>query len=573
MTGPPAAAALPADRSADPTSSIGRRRAALDALASERFDLLVVGGGVVGAGVLLDAASRGLRAALVEQADVAAGTSGRSSRLIHGGLRYLEQLHLGLVAEALDERSRLLRLAPHLVRLEPFLFPIYGLPIVHQGFYGAGIFLYDLLGSRHGAGFARHMRPEAAREFAPQLRREGLQAGIQYHDGVEDDARFTLAVLRTALETGPGAVAATRVRAEAPLLDGGRATGVHARDLATGAAFDIRAARVVDATGVWAAHPEERFAPMAGAERIVPSRGAHIVIRRERLQARGGMTLRIPGRVVFIIPWPDRWIIGTTDHEDPRPPAVPTALDEDVDELLEVVNRRLEIDLSRADILATYAGLRPLVGDAGGSTVKASREHRVTTDPSGIVRIGGGKYTTYRIMARDTVDAVLGRDEAAHRPSATAELPLLGAAAPDDLARLATSIAHETGLGERVARRLVDRHGTRAAAVVALARELDLLRPLAPDIDHLEAEVAWAARDELAASLDDILSRRMRLAQERADHAAAVAPRVAEILGAELGWDASVQAAAVSRYVASSAIEYAVPGRPPAAGSVAGPVG
>ena len=207
----------PATGGATTSPALATRRAALGALAAERFDVLVVGGGIVGSGALLDAASRGLRAALIEQTDIGAGTSSRSSRLIHGGLRYLEQLHFGLVAEALEERARILRLAPHLVRLEPFLFPIYGLPLVHQGFYGAGIFLYDLLGSRHGAGFARHMRAEAAREFAPQLRPEGLQAGIEYHDGVEDDARYTLAVLRTAIQTGPGAVVATRVQGQATL--------------------------------------------------------------------------------------------------------------------------------------------------------------------------------------------------------------------------------------------------------------------------------------------------------------------------------------------------------------------
>jgi glycerol-3-phosphate dehydrogenase len=550
----------PATGEATTPPALATRRAALVALTAERFDVLVVGGGVVGSGALLDAASRGLRAALIEQTDIGAGTSSRSSRLIHGGLRYLEQLHFGLVAEALEERARILRLAPHLVRLEPFLFPIYGLPLVHQGFYGAGIFLYDLLGSRHGAGFARHMRAEAAREFAPQLRPEGLQAGIEYHDGVEDDARYTLAVLRTAIQTGPGAVVATRVQGQATLTEGGRAIGVRARDLASGEELDIRAARVIDATGAWAAHAgDDGAAPASGAARIVPSRGAHLVIRRERLQARGGMTLRIPGRVVFVIPWPDRWIIGTTDHADTRPPERPTALDEDVDELLEVVNHRLDIDLSRTDILATFAGLRPLVGDVGGSTVKASREHKVTTDEAGVVRIGGGKYTTYRVMARDTIDAALGRDEARRRPSATAELPLLGATTIDALGTLATSIARQTGLSDRVSRRLVDRHGSRALEVVALGRELDLLRPLAPDIDHLEAEVAWAARDELAGSLDDVLARRTRLAQERADHGGAVVPRVAAILGAELGWDAAAQAAEIARYVTSASVEFAVP--------------
>ncbi len=548
--------------------AVAARGLALGALASERFDVLVVGGGIVGAGTLLDAASRGLRAALIEQTDIAAGSSSRSSRLIHGGLRYLEQLHFGLVAEALEERARILRLAPHLVRLEPFLFPIYGLPLVHQGFYGAGILLYDLLGSRHGAGFARHMRAEAAREFAPQLRPEGLQAGILYHDGVEDDARYTLAVLRTAIQTGPGAVVATRVQGLATLTEGGRAIGVRARDLVSGDELDIKAARVVDATGAWAAgNAGGDGGPAGGATRIVPSRGAHLVIHRERLQARGGMTLRIPGRVVFVIPWPDRWIIGTTDHADTRPPERPTALDEDVDELLEVVNHRLDIDLSRADVLATYAGLRPLVGDVGGSTVKASREHKVTTDDAGIVRIGGGKYTTYRVMARDTIDAALGPEEARRRPSATAELPLVGAASRESVGALATSIARQTGLADDVARRLVDRHGSRALEVVALGRELDLLRPLAPDIDHLEAEVAWAARDELAGSLDDVMARRMRLAQERSDHGGAVAPRMAAILCAELGWDPAVQAAEIARYVTGAAVEYAVPDGGPATGT------
>ncbi len=544
---------------AGPLAAPAARRTSLARLASESFDVLIVGGGIVGAGALLDAQSRGLRAALIEQTDIAAGTSSRSSRLIHGGLRYLEQLHFGLVAEALEERARLLRNAPHLVRLEPFLFPIYGWPVIHQGFYGAGIFLYDLLGSRQGAGFARHMRPAAAREFAPQLRPEGLQAGILYHDGVEDDARLALAVVRTAIQLG--AEVATRVRADAPLLEHGRAIGVHARDSLTGETLEIRATHVIDATGVWAAHPDERFAPVPGAARVVPSRGAHIVIRRERLQARGGMTLRIPGRVVFVVPWPNHWVIGTTDHEDDRALDRPTALDQDVDELLGVVNDRMTLDLSRDDILGTYAGLRPLVGEFGGSTVKASREHKVTTDPSGIVRIGGGKYTTYRVMARDTIDAALGRADTRARPSRTADLPVVGAASLADLAVLTSRIARETGLSEAVARRLVDRHGTEADMIVALGRERDLLRPLGPDIEHLEAEVSWAVTHELAGSLDDVLSRRMRLTQELPDRGASVAARVAELMGRELGWDAGRQTTETSAFLARARVEFGVPGR------------
>jgi glycerol-3-phosphate dehydrogenase len=543
-------------------------RTALEALAGERFDVLIVGGGIVGAGALLDATSRGLRAALVEQDDIASGTSGRSSRLIHGGLRYLEQLHFGLVYEALEERARLLRLAPHLVTIEPFLFPIYGIPLVHQAFYGSGIFLYDLLGARRDGGFARHLRPASAIEYAPQLRRRGLTGGIIYHDGVEDDARLSLAVLRTALQGG--AVAATRVRADRPLLDGERIIGARAHDVAGDVAFDIRAEHVIDATGVWAAG-DERFATTEVAEQFVPSRGSHVVIRRDRLQAHGGLTLRIPGRVVFIIPWPGHWIIGTTDHADERPPERLSAPGQDVDELLDTVNRRLDIDLSRGDIVGTYAGMRPLVGDPGGSTVKASREHRVTGDPSGLVRISGGKYTTYRVMARDVVDAALGRRDAKRRRSRTAELQLVGAAPRSELADVAASLerplrdaaaAHGQARAfwpPRVARRLADRFGREAPEVVALARLLDQAVPLGEGIEHLEAEVAWAARRELALTLDDILARRMRLAQELPDRGARIAPRVAEILGAELGWDSARQAAEVRSYLATARREYGVP--------------
>jgi len=545
------------------------RTDALEALAGERFDVLIVGGGIVGAGALLDATSRGLRAALVEQRDIASGTSGRSSRLIHGGLRYLEQLNFGLVHEALAERARLLRLAPHLVTLEPFLFPVYGIPLLHQAFYGSGIFLYDLLGARRDGGFAKHLRPSSAIEYAPDLRRKGLTGGIVYHDGVEDDARLALAVVRTAV--AGGAVAATRVRAIRPLLDGERIIGAAATDLVGGRSFEINADRVIDATGVWAADPDTRFATLDGADRFVPSRGSHIVIRRDRLPAQGGLTLRIPGRVVFIIPWPGHWIIGTTDHSDSRPPEQLAAPEADVDELLETVNRQLQIDLGKGDIVGTYAGMRPLVGDPGGSTVKASREHRVAADASGLVRISGGKYTTYRVMARDAVDASLGARESKRRPSGTAELPVIGAAPRDELDQIGGSLERPLReaagmLGEadatwpaRIAHRLASRHGRQAPDVVALGRELDLVAPLGDGTDHLQAEVAWAARHELALTIDDVLARRMRLAQERPDHAASLAPRVAEILGPELGWDAARQAREVDAYLEVARREYGLP--------------
>jgi glycerol-3-phosphate dehydrogenase len=276
------------------------------------------------------------------------------------------------------------------------------------------------------------------------------------------------------------------------------------------------------------------------------------------------MTLRIPGRVVFIIPWPDHWIIGTTDHLDERPPGELSAPNADVDELLETVNHQTHLDLSRSDIVGTYAGLRPLIGGSGDSTVKTSREHKVTTDASGLVRIGGGKYTTYRVMARDAVDAALGRGDARRRPSGTGELPLLGGAPLADLGRLSRSLDGSVATLDGVAAtRLVARHGTEARAVLELGRELGLVagdgRPQALAGGHLAAEVSWAARHELARSLDDVLARRMRLAQVMPDRGAAIAPRVAELLGAELAWDAARQAREIEAYVAGATAEYGVP--------------
>ena len=328
--------------------------------------------------------------------------------------------------------------------------------------------------------------------------------------------------------------------------------------MSSGTSFEVHAERVIDATGVWAADPEARFAAVEGAERFVPSRGSHIVIRRERLDAKGGVTLRIPGRVVFIIPWPGHWIIGTTDHADGRPPERISAPNDDVDELLETVNATMDVGLSREDIVGTYAGMRPLVGDPGGSTVKASREHRVTADASGLVRISGRQVHDVPGDGPRRRRRVAGpRRRGAG--TATAELPLVGAAARVDLDRLAVDLALHDGLDGLVARRLVDRHGTEAREVLALGTELDLLRPLGPGIDQLEAEVAWAARRELATTIDDVLARRMRLVQELPDRGEAIAPRVAEILGRELGWDATRQAGEVDAYLEGARREYGVP--------------
>ena len=549
---------MPASRSAP----LERRATDLARLAGATWDVLIVGGGIVGAGALLDATSRGLTAALIEQDDIAAGTSSRSSRLIHGGLRYLEQIHLPLVREALAERRRLLRNAPHLVSLEPQLFPIYGLPFVHKAFYDAGLTLYDVLGARHDGGWHKRLDVSGSLAAWPSLRKAGLRGGLLYHDGVEDDARFTMTVLRTALAMEPEPVAVTRVRATGLRTDTSSDPSriVAATDLLGGSELAIRAGSVVDATGVWAADPGHPFA--SPSMRILPSRGAHLVVPRDRIPGSTGLTIRVPGRVVFFIPWSDHWLIGTTDAPYDGPPGRVAASGREVDELLATVNATLDVDLRRDDVVGTYAGLRPLIAPSRGSTVKASREHRITAEPNGVVRVAGGKYTTYRVMARDTIDAAFGPSAAHIRPSATAELPLVGAAdapARDGIATELAAIPAIAAAHPDAASRLAARHGAEAPDVAALGRELDLLRPLIAGRPFLEAEVAWAVRHELALSVDDVLSRRLRLSPEMPDRGTSVAPRVAAIMARELAWTEGECERQRDDYLETAAREYSVP--------------
>jgi glycerol-3-phosphate dehydrogenase len=549
-------------------ASIQQRAKDLDRLAETAWDIVVVGGGIVGAGALLDAATRGLNVALVEQDDIASGTSSRSSRLIHGGLRYLEQLQIGLVRESLAERGRLLRNAPHLVSLEPQLFPIRGLPFLSKAFYDAGLTLYDMLGARHDGGWHQRLTVSETLAIAPCLRRDGLRGGLLYHDGVEDDARLALAVVRTALAADTKPIALTRIQARGIRMDptNGKLGTLRARDLLSGADLDIRTRAVVDATGVWSADPDHPFS--SRSIRVLPSRGAHIVVPRERIPATAGVTIRVPGKVVFLVPWPDHWLIGTTDAPYEGRSARPAADGWEIDELLRTVNDSFDVDLQRSDVVGTYAGLRPLIAPSGGSTVKASREHRVTVEKDGIVRIAGGKYTTYRVMARDAVDAVLGREGAKRLPSVTADRRLVGAADRAELDRIVADIdgiPAVAAVHPVAAARLVARHGTEALGVVALGGELDLLRPLVPGRPFVEAEVAWAVRHELASSVDDVLSRRLRLSPELADRGAVTAPRVAAIMARELAWSGSRCDREVGAYLETAAIEYGVapsPSRP-----------
>jgi glycerol-3-phosphate dehydrogenase len=537
-------------------NALDARRQQLESLANTRWDILVVGGGITGSGILLDAAARGLRATLIERDDFAVGTSSRSSRLIHGGLRYLEQFQFGLVREALRERARLLRIAPHLVHLEPFLFPVYG-GFWNRPFYGSGLTLYDMLGAMRDGGFHKHLSREEALDAVPGLHPEKLRGGFLYHDGQEDDARYVLAVLRTARTKGGTAV--SRLSAERLLESNGRAEGCLARDTLTGDELEIRAGAVVEATGVWASRADGPFCAGKAAG-VLPSRGTHLVVRRDRIPSKYGLTLRIPGRVCFLVPGERHWIIGTTDVEDPTPVDRPAATPREVAEILSNVNDTLDVDLTRDDVVAAYAGIRPLATDPGqgSGTVKASREHRIRTEPNGLVRISGGKFTTYRLMAEQTVDASLKATGRTAPESPTATLSLVGAGSAAERETQAAELARSSGLDRPAVDHLMSRYGMEAGAVVDLGRRLGLLRKLGPG-PYLEAEVAWAVQEESALSLDDVLSRRIRIAVEEPDRGASVAPRVAELMAGPLGWSKSESADAVKSFLASAHAEFDLP--------------
>ena len=540
------------------------RAQAIGQLATATFDLLVVGGGITGTGTALDAATRGLRVALIEADDLAVGTSSRSSKLIHGGLRYLDQLRFGLVREALAERATLARIAPHLVRLEPFLVPVHGLP--HRvPYYGAGLTLYGLLGSSRGAGFPRYLGPARARLEHPALKASGLRGAWAYHDGIEDDARFVVAVARTAMAAGT--VIVTRMRAVELSVTGGRADGAIVEDALTGERHLVRAASVVDATGVTGGDGGPFGLTPSGA--TMPSRGIHLVVPRSRIPGSSGLTIRIPGRVVFLIPWGNQWIVGTTDHDHTGSTERPQATGAEVHELLAALNGVLDVGLDRSDVVATFAGIRPLVG-GGGSTVTASREHRIGSPMPGVFTVRGGKFTTYRRMAEQIVDRVRAASGQRTGPSVTSTTPLIGAG-PSAVTARGTVAQQAPGemlpghveVDPPTLAHLHARYGSEADAVLALGRERGLLRRLHRDALYLEAEVAWAVERELAISLDDILARRLRLAFEVRDHGASVAERVATIASASssggLPSDISAARAAAADYADAAQREYGVP--------------
>src|SRR6516225_2263390 len=528
------------------------RAAALAALAETEHQVLVVGGGVVGAGVALDAATRGLSVGLVEARDFGSGTSSRSSKLIHGGLRYLEQLNVSLVREALGERSLLLqRIAPHLVHPVSFLFPF-----THHGwerFYiGAGVTAYDVLGYSLGQtrGMPRHrqLTRTAALRIAPALKRSSFTGALIYWDAQVDDARYVMTLVRTAASFG--AHAASRTQVTGFLREGERVTGVRATDLETGNEVEIRAQQVVNATGVWTDEIQEMVGGR-GTINVRASKGVHLVVPRDRIHSTTGIILRTPVSVLFVIPWGRHWIIGTTDTDWSLDKAHPAASRADIDYVLGQVNRVLAVPLTHDDVEGVYAGLRPLLAGESESTSKLSREHTVAHPVPGLVLVAGGKYTTYRVMACDAVDAVAHGLDGKVAPSCTDAIPLAGADGYIALWNSRHALARSAGLHVARIEHLLRRYGSLTGEVLELiAAEPGLGKPLAGADDYLRAEVVYAASHEGARHLDDVLARRTHVSIETWDRGLSVAGEAAGLMAGPMRWRSRQVAREVENYQA-----------------------
>lgn len=488
----------------------------------ERWDVIVVGGGATGLGSALDAVSRGFRTLLVEAGDFGQETSSRSTKLIHGGVRYLATGQVGLVREALRERGLLLKLAPHIVHPRTFLVPAYSW--LDRPYFGTGMALYDLLAGRQGFGRSHIISRREALERVPTLHPASLRGGVVYDDGQFDDARMSIALARTVDDRG--GVVLNHARVVRLLREAGRVVGVVVLDTEAAVEHEVRGRVVVNATGVFADDLRRLEDPGQGAW-LRPSRGSHVVLDRRFLP--GETAVLIPktddGRVLFAIPWLGKVLLGTTDLPVEHAVAGPQPERGEVEYLLEHARRYLEPAPGAGDVLATFAGLRPLLGAGSGngdSTSRLSREHALLVSPGGLVTIAGGKWTTYRRMAIETIDRALEVGELPRRPSGTESIPLHGAG---------PATAYDA---------LWPGYGTDAEALEALASErAEWSAPIHEALPYRGAHVVWAARAEWARTVEDVLSRRTRALVLDARASVEAAPAVARLLAAELRRDAA----------------------------------
>ena len=532
------AKALDADQRAD----------ALEQLGAGELDVLVVGGGIVGVGAALDAVTRGLNVGLVEQRDLASGTSSRSSKLVHGGLRYLEMFDFALVKEALEERGLLLtRLAPHLVRPVPFLYPLEH--AWERPYVGAGVALYDgmAMTGKYDMGVPRHkhvFRKQLAR-IAPDIRTDDLHGAIRYYDCQVDDARLVMTIARTAANNG--AHVATRTKVTGFLRESDRVVGARVRDLEGDREIEVRAKVVINAAGVWTDEVQELLGGQAQLD-VDASKGVHLVVPKDRIRSECGFITKTEKSVLFVIPWGQFWIIGTTDTPWDLDLAHPAASRADIDYVLGHVNRLLKDPLDQRDVVGVYAGLRPLLkavkkqGESnGGETTKLSREHTVANPVPGLVLVAGGKLTTYRVMARDAVDHALRHatgDSGATPRSITDRVPLMGAWGFEARSNQRVALSRSSGLDIGMVDHLLGRYGGLVDEVLALIHDRPELAEPLPGAEHyLKVEVLYAATHEGARHLDDVLARRTRVSIETFDRGIAAARPAAELMGEALGWD------------------------------------
>jgi glycerol-3-phosphate dehydrogenase len=525
-----------------------QRDAAIAELASAEFDVLVIGGGVTGAGAVLDAASRGLKVALVEARDIASGTSSRSSKLIHGGLRYLEQYDFKLVREALHERELMVStLSPHLVKPVGFLYPLHE-KLKERTYVGAGLALYDVLrGFKRALPWHKHMSAKKIAEIAPSLRQDIVTGAVKYYDAQVDDARHTMTIIRTARRHG--ATIATRVEVNELIRDGKKVVGALVTDTASGKKIKISAKSVVMCAGIWSDELHANFGLKPGYG-VTMSKGVHIVVPGNAIRSNTGIILKTEVSVLFLIPWGDKWIVGTTDTPYDGDRAHPHATSADVQYILDQANKVLEPQLKRESIIGVYAGLRPLVSNSKDSTTtKLSREHTTDRSAPGFVSIAGGKYTTYRVMGKDAIDMAVTDLRRNVSSSCTEKLPLVGADGYYGLVQQTAQIAAQYGIDEKSVVHLLNRYGSLISEVIELiVEDKKLAQPLAEDLPYLKAEIVYAVTHEGAMSVDDVISRRTRLAFEANNAGLDLVDDVAALIAPYLGWGAKEKKASIAEY-------------------------
>jgi glycerol-3-phosphate dehydrogenase len=510
------------------------------------FDVVVIGGGVVGAGAALDAVTRGLSVALVEARDLASGTSSRSTKLFHGGLRYLEMFEFGLVREALHERELMLtKICPHLAKPVSILYPLTK-HLVERPYVATGLIMYDTMGGARSVPRHKHLSKAAALRLVPGMRPDALVGGVVYYDGQVDDARHTMTVARTAASYG--AVIRTSTQVIGFLKESDRVAGVRVRDVETGAETDVKARVVINSTGVWT-DELQRLSGGRGRFRVQASKGVHLLVPRDRITSESGIILRTEKSVLFVIPWKSHWIIGTTDTEWNLDLAHPAATRADIDYILDHANKVLAVPLGHDDIEGVYAGLRPLLAGESEQTSKLSRTHAVAREAPVLIAIAGGKYTTYRVLGADAVQECAEELPRRINPSCTEDVPLLGADGYQALVNQADRLAAQHGVHPYRIRHLLDRYGSQIHDVLApAAADPALLQPIPGAGDYLQAEALYAVTHEGALHLEDVLARRTRISIEYAHRGTESMQRVADIMAPVLGWTEAQTAREVEVY-------------------------